>query len=102
MNNINFNHFTLDFDSSVITRYGKQEGAKKGYNPNKRGRLSHHPLIAFVNDVRLIANMWLRSGDSSSANNFLNFLEDTLAKCGDKKVGLIRLDSGFFQQNLSS
>ena len=44
MSNINFNHFTLDFDSSVITRYGKQEGAKKGYNPNKRGRLSHHPL----------------------------------------------------------
>ena len=42
--------------------------------------------------------MWLRSGDSSSANNFLNFLEDTLAKCGDKKVGLIRLDSGFFKQ----
>lgn len=100
MTNINFNHFTLDFDSTVITRYGKQEGAKKGYNPNKRGRLSHHPLIAFVNDVRLVANMWMRSGDSSSANNFLNFLEDTLAKCGDKKVGLIRLDSGFFQQNI--
>ena len=100
MSNINFDHFTMDFDSSVITRYGKQEGAKKGYNPNKRGRLSHHPLIAFVNDVRLVANMWLRSGNSSSSNNFLSFLEDTLAKCGDKKVGLIRLDSGFFQQNI--
>ena len=100
MSNINFNHFTLDFDSTVITRYGKQEGAKKGYNPNKRGRLSHHPLIAFVNDVRLVANMWMRSGNSSSSNNFLSFLEDTLAKCGDKKVGLIRLDSGFFQQNI--
>jgi hypothetical protein len=100
MSNINFNHFTLDFDSSVITRYGKQQGAKKGYNPNKRGRLSHHPLIAFVNDVRLVANMWLRSGNSSSANNFLSFLEDTLSKCGDKKVGLIRLDSGFFQQDI--
>ncbi|MBI3235682.1 MAG: IS1380 family transposase [Bacteroidetes bacterium] len=100
MSKINFNHFTLDFDSSVITRYGKQEGAKKGYNPNKRGRLSHHPLIAFVNDIRLVANMWLRSGNTSSSNNFLGFLEDTLAKCGDKKVGLIRLDSGFFQQNI--
>jgi hypothetical protein len=53
-----------------------------------------------VNDVRLIANMWLRSGNSSSSNNFLAFLEDTLAKCGDKKVGLIRLDSGFFQQDI--
>ena len=28
------------------------------------------------------------------------FLEDTLAKCGDKKVGLIRIDSGFFQHNI--
>lgn len=44
--------------------------------------------------------MWLCSGDSSLANNFLNFLEDTLSKCGNKKVGLIRLDSGFFQQNI--
>lgn len=100
MSNIHFNHFTLDFDSTVVTRYGKQEGAKKGYNPNKRGRLSHHPLIAFVNDVRLVANMWMHSSNSSSANNFLSFLEDTLAKCSDKKVGLIRLDSGFFQQSI--
>jgi len=100
LSNIQFNHFTLDFDSSIITRYGHQDGAKRGYNPNKRGRVYHHPLIAFVNDVRLVANMWLRSGDSSSANNFLPFLEDTLSKCGGKKVGLIRLDSGFFQQSI--
>ena len=86
LSNIQFNHFTLDFDSSIITRYGHQDGAKRGYNPNKRGRVSHHPLIAFVNDVRLVANMWLRSGDSSSANNFLPFLEDTLSKCGEKKL----------------
>lgn len=98
--NIKFNNFTLDVDSSILTRYGSQEGAKKGYNPNKRGRSSHHPLIAFVNDVRLVANMWLRSGDASSANNFLSFLEDTLAKLKNKNVSLIRLDSGFFQANI--
>jgi hypothetical protein len=45
---LKFNHFTLDVDSSVWTRYGKQEGAKKGYNAKKRGRPSHHPIIAFV------------------------------------------------------
>ena len=33
--NLNLNYFTLDIDSSVITRYGEQEGAKKGYNPKK-------------------------------------------------------------------
>ncbi len=91
---------TLDIDSSVMTRYGVQEGAKKGYNPAKKGRPSHHPLIAFIADVKLVANMWLRSGDTSSANNFLGFLEDTLSKFKNKTVSLIRLDSGFFQSNI--
>ena len=97
---LQLNYFTLDIDSSVITRYGHQDGAKKGYNPKKRGRNSHHPIIAFVNDVRMVANFWLRSGDCSSANNFIGFLEETLAVFGDKKVGLVRLDSGFCQANI--
>lgn len=98
--NIKFDNFTLDIDSSVVTRFGEQEGAKKGYNPAKRGRPSHHPLIAFVPDVNLVANMWLRSGDTSSANNFLSFLEDTLSKLSCRTVGLVRLDSGFFQSEI--
>src|SRR6266478_1611916 len=32
--NTKFDHFTLDCDSSVLTRYGAQQGAKKGYNPH--------------------------------------------------------------------
>lgn len=99
-NNVHFNHFILDVDSSVMTRYGEQQGAKKGYNPQKRGRASHHPLIAFVADLKLVANMWLRSGDTSSANNFLSFLEDTLSKLKNKTIGLIRMDSGFFQTEI--
>ncbi len=93
--NLSLNYFTLDIDSTIMTRYGQQQGASKGYNPQKRGRNSHHPLIAFVNDARLVANFWLRSGNTNSANNFVAFLEDTLAKFGDKTVGLTRLDSGF-------
>lgn len=98
---LQINYFTLDIDSTIMTRYGEQqEGAKKDYNPKKKGRKSHHPIIAFVNDVRMVANFWLRSGNSSSANNFVGFLEDTLSKFGDKKVGLIRLDSGFCQKDI--
>ena len=93
---VQFDNFTLDIDSSVLTRYGSnQEGSKKGYNPKKPGRLSHHPLIAFVSDVKLVANMWLRSGNTSASNNFLGFLEDTLNKLEGKTISLIRLDSGF-------
>jgi hypothetical protein len=98
--NFKFDNFTLDIDSSVMTRYGVQDGAKKGYNSTKKARPSHHPLIAFIADVKLVANMWLRSGDTSSANNFLGFLEDTLSKLKNKTVSLIRLDSGFFQSDI--
>lgn len=100
--NLNLNYFTLDIDSTIMTRYGQQQGASKGYNPQKRGRNSHHPLIAFVNDARLVANFWLRSGNTNSANNFVAFLEDTLAKFGDKTVGLTRLDSGFCSNEVMS
>lgn len=98
--NFKFDNFTLDIDSSVMTRYGTKEGSKKGYNPAKKGRASHHPLIAFIADVKLVANMWLRSGDTSSSNNFLSFLEDTLAKLKGKTISLIRLDSGFFNSEI--
>ena len=100
--NFKFDNFTLDIDSTVMTRYGEQAGAKKGYNPAKRGRPSHHPLIAFIADVKLVANMWLRSGNTSSANNFLSFLDDTLSKLKNKTVSLIRLDSGFFNADILS
>jgi len=97
---LNVHYFTLDIDSTVMTRYGEQEGARKGYNPSKRGRPSHHPIIAFVNEVRMVANFWLRSGNTSSANNFVSFLAETLSMFGDKKVGMVRLDSGFFQREV--
>jgi hypothetical protein len=92
---LQFNNYTLDVDSSVITRYGEQEGAKKGYNPNKKGRNSHHPLFAFVNDVRMVANCWNRSGNTNSSSNCINFLEETLSILQNKKIGLFRADSGF-------
>lgn len=91
-----FDNYTLDFDSTVMVREGNQEGAVKGYNPKRPGRNSHHPLIAFVSDVNMIANYWLRPGNASASTNYLSFLEDTLSRLKNKKVGLMRMDSGFF------
>jgi hypothetical protein len=96
-----FKRLTLDCDSSILTRYGDlQEGAQGGYNPKKPGRKSHHPLIAFVNDLKLVCNFWLRSGNTSASNNFKAFLEDTFEKLKGKTVGLIRLDSGFYSKEV--
>ncbi len=55
---IKFDRYTLDLDPMVMTRYGEQEGAKRGYNPKKRGGLSHHPLMAFVAELRMVVNIW--------------------------------------------
>ena len=91
---------TLDLDSTVMTRYGTQEGAVRGYNPTKPGRPSHHPLMAFISDTRMIANCWLRPGNTQSAHNVRGFLEGTLDRLGSKRVALVRADSGFSEQAL--
>lgn len=86
---------TLDLDSTVMTRYGVQEGTARGYNHSKPGRVSHHPLMAFVSDTRMIANCWLRPGNTASANNVSAFLDSTLTNLAGKHIGLLRADSGF-------
>jgi hypothetical protein len=95
---VKLDNCTIDVDSTVIVRYGEQEGARLGYNPNKKGRKSHHPLLAFVDECKMIANFWLRSGDSHTTNNFIAFLQDTLERLGGKKVSLLRADSGFYSR----
>jgi hypothetical protein len=97
---LTFDNYTLDFDSTVIVREGCQEGAVKGYNPKRKGRPSHHPLLAFVSDIRMIANYWLRPGNTSASTNYLAFLEDTLSRLHGKTVGLVRMDSGFFAKDI--
>jgi hypothetical protein len=100
--NLQFNNLTLDVDSTIHTRYGTQQGAKKGYNPKKPGRLSQHPLMAFVAESKMVANFWLRSGDAYTSNNIEAFLDDTFEKLQGKKIGLFRADSGFYDKKVLS
>jgi len=87
----------LELDSTVVTRTGTQiQGAKVGYNPRYKGRNSHHPLIAFISSMRLIANFWLRPGNCATANNLIAFFNETVSNLGNIKVGLVRADSGFW------
>lgn len=103
LSQINVGSLTIDLDSTVITRYGEQEGAKKGYNPQKPGRNSHHPLIAFIDQTKMIANAWMRSGDTVALSNYHDFLNETFDVClKDKKVGLVRADSGFYSDSFLS
>jgi len=69
----------LDLDSSIVERYGKQEGAWLGYNPKKHRRPSHHPRIATLGRRPWVVHAWLRSGNTSSARGAGAFLDETLA-----------------------
>ena len=100
LSQIDVGALTIDLDSSVITRYGNQEGAKKGYNPRKMGRNSHHPLMAFIDQTKMVANAWMRAGNTSDLNNYDAFLTETFdVALKDKEIGLVRADSGFYSNN---
>src|ERR1700683_1453149 len=89
--------YTLDLDSTVFERYGKQEGSLKGHNPRKHGRPSHHPLLAVVSEAHFLLHGWLRSGDWGTSSGVVEFLEEALALWGQReKIRLRRADSGFF------
>lgn len=56
--------------------------------------------MAFVVDVEMIGNFWLRSGDAHTANNFEVFLSQTLHHLRYKKIGLLRADTGFYSKKI--
>jgi hypothetical protein len=67
--------FVADWDSTVNTRYGHQEDAAVGYNPHKRGRKSHHPLICVAARTRLCLHLEWRPGDTVSATDWQPAME---------------------------
>ncbi len=88
---------TLEFDSSVIGVFGSQEGAAVGYNPEKKGQRSYHPLFCFLAETREYLHHWFRCGNADSANGIEEFAKECLARLPKRvwKV-LVRADSAFF------
>ena len=93
----------LDLDSSVKTVYGKQEGARKGFNSKNKGKRSYHPQFAFLNSTKECLLAWLRPGDTHSANNAGEFIKQALSML-PKGISslLVRGDSGYFDGKLLS
>ena len=89
--------FSLDLDSTVFCREGKQEGARKGFNPRRKGRPSHHPLLAVLAEAPFILHGWLRSGNTGAARGVVPFLqEEALALLPEGSwIRTVRADSGF-------
>lgn len=93
--------FSLDLDSTVFQRSGEQQGAAKGYNPQRPGRKTHHPLLAVLAESALILHGWLRSGNTAASRGVDCFLLEALGLLPEGwKIRCVRADSGFFAKEL--
>jgi len=89
---------TLMLDSTVCERYGVQEGARKGYNPKKPGRPSHHPLKAGLGSGYVV-NLWNRRGDTHTAHQCVVFYAQTrVGLPSSMRIRWVLADSGFGEE----
>jgi len=90
-------------DSVVLTLYGKQQGARIGYNPKKKGRPSYHPILCFEAHGQEFWHGSLRPGDAASNTGARALVQRCLRKAPSTIArSRIRLlaDSGFFSGKL--
>jgi len=87
----------FDLDSTVLILYGKQEMARIGYNPQKWGRPSYHPLLCFNGITKDFWHGELRPGDTHTATGTVELLKAVFAKLPPSvKIVIIRADKGFY------
>jgi Transposase DDE domain group 1 len=95
--NVRLTSITLDTDTTVHTVYGKQMGARKGYNPKNKGKKSFQPILTFVAETREYLWGELRNGDRPDGKQIARHLEGAFAAL-PRWVETIyaRADSGFY------
>jgi len=86
----------LDLDSTVVTVFGRQEGAAVGYNPRYRGKQSSDPLLCLEANSSFLWDVELRRGDAGTWAGS----EELLACCfhstpSDTRELRVRADAGF-------
>lgn len=87
----------LDLDSTILERYGEQEGVGKGYHPRRAAQRSHHPLLGMLASSKHIVHAWLRAGGASTRRGAVEFVDELMARIPSKlKISAVRADSGFF------
>ena len=88
--------YTLDLDSTrLLHEDGHQDGVRAGYT--RLGvKPCLHPLLAVISEVRLVAQLWLRSGNATCGSNTTAFFLDLWHHL-PRHVRLrgVRADSGF-------
>jgi Transposase DDE domain group 1 len=88
--------FSLDFDSTrLLHEDGHQEGVVTGYT--RVGiKPCLHPLLAFLEEPKMVVGIWLRPGNTQCSNNIVNFTHDVFSRFPSwLNIRVVRADSGF-------
>lgn len=95
--------YWLDFDSTVKTLYGNQEGVVKGYNPDHKGRRSYHPLICTEAHFQDCLGGELRHGNAHSADGVDKMIDSVMPIIpSTARTIRVRADAGFYSGDFIS
>lgn len=87
----------LDYDSSVMTVYGKQEGADRGWSFHKKDNPGFQPKFAFIGGLGVVVNQQLYPQSSNLPTAFEPFHAETLSKLPKTaRVWAIRGDGALY------
>ncbi len=86
----------FDLDSTVVTLFGKQDGAEVGYNPRYRGKRSYNPLLCLEANSSFLWDAELRPGNAGTWESSPALLETSFATVPPEIRELrFRADAGF-------
>ncbi len=88
--------YALDLDSTRLLHVdGHQQGVHTGYT--RTGfKPCLHPLLAVIAETRLVAQLWLRPGNTVCANNAVAFFQELWTNWPRHlRLRVVRADSGF-------
>lgn len=93
--------YIIDIDNTVKVLYGHQEGAEKGYNPQKPGRPSHNYHTYLIGSLRIVLGVDVMPGKKSAGKYSMpglwNLIDTLPAECRPR---LIRGDIGYGNEKI--
>jgi hypothetical protein len=88
--------YSLDLDSTqLLHEDGNQEGVKVGHT-RVGNKPCLHPLLAVLEEVKLVVGFWLRPGNTRTDNNVVAFTLELLSRFPRWiRLRVVRADAGF-------
>ena len=86
----------FDLDSTVVTVFGRQDGAEIGYHPRYRGKRSYNPLLCIEANSSYLWDTELRPGNAGTWEGSVELLDTCFANVPPEIREIrVRADAGF-------